>query len=166
MEEYLISIIIPVYNAERYLENCLNSVINQTYSKLEIILVNDGSTDNSVEICEKYEKKDNRIKVFNQQNKGGAAARNFGILNSKGKFISFIDSDDWVDNRYIEILYNNIVNLKADLSVCGYQEVSNKSDIDIKYSINADVKELNKKQAYELLVDNEFGGFLWRKDVF
>ena len=100
----MISIIIPVYNVEKYLDQCLESVINQSYTDFECILVNDGSTDNSGNICDKWAKKDNRIKVFHQDNQGVSVARNFGIDISQGKYIVFIDSDDWVDRNYLETL--------------------------------------------------------------
>lgn len=110
----LISIIIPFFNIEEYFDECLESVINQTYKNIEIILVNDGSTDNSLEIAKKYKEKDARIKIFTTKNQGAAKARNFGLTKANGKFISFIDSDDIVDNDYIEFLVklNNKYNKK------------------------------------------------------
>lgn len=110
----LISIIIPFFNIEEYFNECLESVINQTYKNIEIILVNDGSTDNSLEIAKKYKEKDARIKIFTTKNQGAAKARNFGLTKANGEFISFIDSDDIVDNDYIEFLVklNNKYNKK------------------------------------------------------
>lgn len=105
-EEKLISVISPVYNAEKYLEECLNSIINQSYRNLEIILVNDGSTDNSLAICEKYAEKDERIKVVTKENGGASSSRNYGLDISKGEFVYFIDSDDWIDLDTIRLLYN------------------------------------------------------------
>ena len=113
-----ISVIVPVYNVERYLEECLNSIINQTFSDIEIICVNDGSTDNSAEILKKYEKQDNRIKIVNKKNGGLSSARNIGMQFATGEFISFIDSDDWVDKTMLEKMYNNITTLNADISIC------------------------------------------------
>ena len=101
----LISIIIPIYNVEKYMEKCLNSVVNQTYNNIEIILIDDGSKDKSREICDNYAKKDNRIKVVHKENNGVSSARNTGIDMSKGKYITFIDSDDYIDTDYIETLY-------------------------------------------------------------
>ena len=102
-----ISIIIPVYNVEKYLRRCLNSIINQTYKDIEIILVDDGSTDNSGKICDEYKEKDNRIVVIHKENGGLSDARNAGIDIAKGKYIGFIDSDDFADIRMYEIIYNN-----------------------------------------------------------
>jgi len=117
-----ISIIIPIYNSELYLKRCLDSIINQTYSNLEIILVNDGSIDNSYQLCLDYPKKDNRIKVFNQKNQGAGVARNLGLKNSTGDYITFIDSDDYIENDYIEYLYNLLVKNDCDIAVTSFLE--------------------------------------------
>lgn len=102
----LISVIIPIYNSEKYLKKCLDSIINQTLKDIEIICVNDGSTDNSLKILQKYKEKDDRIQIFNIKNHGAAYARNLGIKNAIGEFIGFCDSDDYVDNKYFETLYS------------------------------------------------------------
>lgn len=115
-----ISIIIPIYNSELYLKRCLDSVINQTYSSLEIILVNDGSTDNSYGICLEYQKKDSRIKVIHQKNQGAGIARNLGLKHSTGNFVTFIDSDDYVEKDYIEYLCNLMINNKCEIAVIDF----------------------------------------------
>lgn len=102
----LISVIIPVFNVEKYLSRCLDSVINQTYKNLDIILIDDGSSDSSGKICEEYKDKDSRIRVIHQTNSGQAHARNVGINIAKGSYITFIDSDDWIKINFIETLYN------------------------------------------------------------
>ena len=117
-ERDLISIVVPVYNVEKYLEKCINSIINQTYKNIEIILVDDGSTDDSGKLCDELKKKDNRIKVFHKKNGGLSDARNFGIEKASGKYIGFIDSDDFIKEDMYEILYNAIITTKADLSMC------------------------------------------------
>ena len=104
----LVSIIIPIYNVEKYLTKCIESVINQTYKNLEIILVNDGSTDNSKEIIDKYSLIDSRIKVINKKNGGLSEARNAGIEIAKGDYIGFLDSDDWIELNMYEKLYKYI----------------------------------------------------------
>lgn len=109
-----VSVIIPVYNVECYLARCLDSVLAQTYTDFELILVDDGSTDASPAICDSYARKDERVRVFHQENKGVSAARNLGIEESRGEFISFIDSDDWVEPDYCETLVNGI----QDSDVC------------------------------------------------
>lgn len=118
MEEDLISIIIPIYKVEEYLKRCVDSVINQTYKNLEIILIDDGSPDSCGKICDEYAKINNKIYVIHQQNQGVSAARNAGIDKAKGKYICFIDSDDYVDANYIEVLHDGMK--KCDLSICSY----------------------------------------------
>lgn len=113
----LISIIIPIYNTQQYLSRCLESVINQTYKNLEIILINDGATDNSLSICQKYKSKDSRIVLLNQQNSGQALARNNALDIAKGDYIAFIDSDDWVSLDYIQALYNHVFSYSADIAI-------------------------------------------------
>ncbi len=108
MEKGLVSIIVPVYNSNLYLDECLESIINQTYKFIEIILVNDGSTDNSQEICNHYARKDNRVTVISQSNKGVVLARKQGIRNAHGEYITFIDSDDYIAKDYIQTMLNNI----------------------------------------------------------
>lgn len=98
----LISVIVPVYNVERYLNQCIDSILAQTYKDFELILVDDGSKDKSGEICDEYVKKDSRIRVFHKKNGGVSSARNYGIDNAQGTYICFVDSDDWVDETYLE----------------------------------------------------------------
>ncbi len=112
-----ISVIIPVYNVEKYLEECLNSVINQEFKNIEILCINDGSTDNSLSILEEFRNKDNRIKVFSQTNKGISAARNLGLDNAKGDYIYFLDSDDYISPDYLKNMYDKIVETNADLVI-------------------------------------------------
>lgn len=118
----LISVIVPVYNVEKYIRQCLDSIINQTYKNLEIILVDDGSTDNSGQICDEYAVKDNRIKVIHKENGGQSSARNTGldVCTSGGDFVAFVDSDDWLESDMYETLYRDMRRTKADIVVCGY----------------------------------------------
>ncbi|AHH46752.1 glycosyl transferase [Francisella tularensis subsp. holarctica PHIT-FT049] len=133
----LITLVIPIYNIENYLGRCLDSVINQTYKDLEIILVNDGSTDNSLEICESYAKEDSRIKIINKNNGGLSSARNVGLDACKGDYVTFIDSDDWVSLDYIEILYKNIIDNNADISIINAIKVkSQNNDFTLKEQKN------------------------------
>ncbi|EME5412439.1 glycosyltransferase family 2 protein, partial [Enterococcus faecalis] len=121
----LVSVVIPVYNVEKYVEKCLDSVINQTYQNLEIIIVNDGSTDNSLSICQKKKLSDSRIKLINKENGGLSSARNAGIECAQGEFICFIDSDDWIELDYIEVLLNGMENTNVDISVIQMIKVKN-----------------------------------------
>lgn len=114
----LVSIIVPVFNVEKYLEECLDSILNQTYENIEVILVDDGSTDSSGKICDEYLKKDSRIKVFHKINQGVSITRNFGVEKSNGEYITFVDSDDFLPKLSIEILVKEIEKEKADILVC------------------------------------------------
>lgn len=122
----LISVIIPVFNVERYLKRCLDSVINQTYKKLEIILVNDGSTDKSGEICDSYASIDKRVKVIHKKNGGLSDARNVGLLEATGDFVSFIDSDDFIHKDMYKIMYSLMTEKKGDIVEVGYQNFPQK----------------------------------------
>lgn len=138
-----VSVIIPVYNAGCYLKLCLESVINQTYKELEIIIIDDGSTDLSWEIITEYAKRDNRIRAFTQENQGQSAARNFGIKIATGEFIMFIDSDDYIVSDMIEILYGNLIQYKADVSVCAIKRCTEKNfnSVNLKKSEKVEVSD-------------------------
>ena len=123
----LISVIVPVYNVENYLPRCLDSIINQTYTNLEILLVDDGATDNSGKLCDEYAQKDNRIRVFHKENGGVSSARNMGLDNATGEYIAFVDSDDYIDKCMYEIMLNSSVQNNADIVVCGYLSQSIKT---------------------------------------
>lgn len=118
MKQPLISVIIPIYKVEPYLRRCLDSIINQSYANLEIILVEDGSPDTCPQICDEYAAKDNRIVVIHKKNGGLSDARNAGLNICKGEYISFVDSDDWVKKNYIERLTNIAVCEMADITIC------------------------------------------------
>ena len=121
MKNELISIIVPIYNVEKYLRECLDSIIGQTYEHFECLLINDGSPDNSADICREYVAKDARFRYFEKENGGVASARNLGIKRSEGAYITFIDSDDWVDSDYLEVLHNSLLEEDADISVSTYK---------------------------------------------
>lgn len=125
---HLISIIIPIYNVEQYLSQCLDSVINQTYKNLEIILIDDGSTDNSGKICDDYALLDNRIKVFHKKNEGVSSARNLGLDNCTGDFIGFVDPDDFIELNMYEILYTEQQKTNADIVWCNYYNYFSKTN--------------------------------------
>ena len=116
----LLSVIVPVYNAAPYLRRCLDSICGQTYPNLEIILIDDGSTDSSLEICKQYAAKDPRVRVIHQANKGLPATRNVGIEQSKGEFFTFVDSDDWVDTKCYQLLLQQLLQTQADLVCCDF----------------------------------------------
>ena len=123
MQNAIISIIVPVYNVKEYLNKCVESIVNQSYTALEIILVDDGSTDGSAEICDEWEKKDLRVKVIHKSNGGLSDARNCGLSNANGGYVAFVDSDDYVHKNYIEILFRNMLENKAEISICDYLRI-------------------------------------------
>lgn len=161
----LISIIIPVYNAEAYLNPCLNSIVNQTYSEIEIILIDDGSTDKSGEICDSYSLVNSKVRVIHMANQGVSAARNIGIKQAKGKYIAFVDSDDWVEPNFIECLIYNMKKSNADLSIVDLvYEYSNEDEGQSTNISRLDVKEISSDGIwFELLYSSKIGGFLCNK---
>lgn len=144
-----VSIIVPVYNVEKYLKRCLDSLVNQTLNDIEIICINDGSTDDSLDILNEYAKRDERIVVINQENSGQSVARNKGIDVAKGEYIGFVDSDDWVSEDYFEKLYNSAIQNDAEIAVGGiirlhrfnrrkflsFEQETVTSDINLKFEL-------------------------------
>ncbi|WP_409303494.1 glycosyltransferase family 2 protein [Peribacillus sp. SCS-155] len=157
----LISIIIPVFNAEKYIAKCLDSVINQTYKDIEIILVNDGSTDSSGSICDAYAKRDDRVIVLHQENGGVSSARNNGLKIAKGKYIGFVDPDDWISHNMYSNLYQLMIEYNADISVCGYiMETIDSKPLNQTTQVN--IIEYNREEALNNILDG-FQGFACNK---
>lgn len=129
MEAELISIIVPIYNVEKYLKKCINSIISQTYKNIEIILVNDGSTDNSYIICKEFKNKDKRIVLINKENGGLSDARNKGVEIAKGRYISFVDSDDYIEKEFISKMIQAMEKNDVNIVQCGIKQVDNKCNI-------------------------------------
>lgn len=160
----LISIIVPVYNVEKYIDKCINSILLQTYQHIEIILVDDGSIDNSGVICDNYQKKDCRIKVIHKKNGGLSDARNVGIEFSKGKYITFIDSDDYIEKNYIEFLYKILKTNEAEISICDFKYISEYERLMNKISNSKKEIIYSKKEALkELCTDKTFPNSAWGK---
>lgn len=145
----LVSVIVPIYKVEKYLGKCVDSIINQTYKNLEIILVDDGSPDNSGKICDEYAKKDNRIKVIHKENGGHSSARNAGLDVSTGEFIAFVDSDDRIHLDFVEKLYRAIKEENADIASCYVESfIENKNKIERRVYVNK-----------KIVVEGKGGGF-------
>lgn len=136
----LISIVVPVYNVEKYIHRCVDSILAQTYTNLEIILINDGSADNSGKICDEYAQKDARINVIHKRNGGPSSARNEGIDIASGKYLSFIDSDDWVAANFIEVLLKTIMKFNTKIACTGYYFVNPNNTLAV------DVSDKNNKE--------------------
>ena len=164
-----ISVIVPVYNVEQYLERCVDSIINQTYTNLEIILVNDGSTDNSGKLCDELAKKDERIRVIHKENGGLSDARNRGIDEAESDLVGFIDSDDYIDSDMYEVLLKNLNNTDADLSMCALYDVYNNTPE--AQVTNKETWELNSEQAIKMVMEAKILSVtavnkLYRKSLF
>lgn len=144
----MISVIVPVYNVEKYLNNCVESIVNQTYKDLEIILVDDGSPDNCPAMCDEWAKKDSRIRVIHKENGGLSSARNAGLEAANGDYIAFVDSDDSIDLFTYDSMMKSIMESKADLSLCKCQFVKTKSDI-IVYNGISSYTVLNNDELWE-----------------
>lgn len=138
----LISVVVPIYNVEQYLSRCIESILNQTYNNIEIILVDDGSSDSCPQICDKYKEKKENILVVHQKNKGLSAARNTGIKLAHGKYICFVDSDDYINPNMLSVLHHNLVNYNCEISCCGH------TDIYESGNINKNGKNVNKIEIY------------------
>lgn len=156
MKKPLISVIIPVYGVEKYIAQGLESVINQTYKNLEIIVVNDGTKDRSAEIAKKYAAQDSRIKVYDFENGGISVARNRGLEIATGDYISYIDSDDWLDKRMYETLLKSAIQNNADMVKCGIIETNVAKEENFTFS---NEKIINNEQ--HIGFENYFNGMLW-----
>lgn len=166
MSKPLLSIIVPVYNVEKYIERCIKSILNQSFTNFELILVDDGSPDNCGKICDEYKNKDKRIKVIHKKNGGLSDARNAGIEIAKGEYIAFVDSDDFINKYMYEILYKNEKKLDADISICNFKMVCENDRIDENILISSeDVKVYDRNEALNKLYGNENLQFIvaWNK---
>ncbi|MFJ7827544.1 glycosyltransferase family 2 protein [Psychrobacillus sp. NPDC096623] len=166
----VITIIVPIYKVENYLHRCVDSILNQTYKGLEIILVNDGSPDSCGKICDEYAKLDERVKVIHKKNGGLSDARNAGVEIAQGEYISFVDSDDWIGENYIKKLYQLLINTNSDISVCNFIKTSTeKLQVDI---LMEEIYEYSNVKALEQLY-GRFGvqmvtawGKLYKRKLF
>lgn len=158
-----ISIIIPIYNMEKHLSKCIDSILKQTYSDFELILVNDGSTDSSLKICNDYEKKDNRVIVIDKKNGGVSSARNAGLDAARGEYIGFVDPDDFISSEMYEILYNDIVTTSSDIAVCGHQDLKENGTL-LFSTANDEKVVINPTECLKEILDEKlYLGTCWNK---
>ena len=155
-----VSIIVPVYNVEIYLENCINSLIRQSYENIEIILINDGSTDKSLDICNSYKSKDNRIFVLSQPNSGVSYARNLGLKSATGEYILFVDSDDFVNENFVQKMVESMENV--DMTICAYLENYKNDNIEHRIIENETVID-NVSAINKMFNRTYYGGYIWNK---
>lgn len=154
----MISVIVPVYNVDPYLRKCLDSIVNQTYWDLEILVIDDGSTDGSGKICEEY-KRDKRVKVLHTENRGLSCARNLGLDEAKGEWIGFVDSDDWIEPDMYEVLLKEALETGADIVECGvFKEYPDKT---VEHPRPDRV--MHKTEAIQALVNRELSNSVWNK---
>lgn len=165
-----LSVIVPVYKVEKFLSKCIESILNQTYKDLELILIDDGSPDKCPKICDEYAKKDDRIVVIHKENKGVSVARNTGLDIAKGNYIGFVDSDDFIDNKMYETMISELEMNKCDLAICGYDYVDEDSNVNRPYKISEN-EILNQhdvmKKQYDINPTIRFGvvNKLYKKDL-
>ncbi len=154
-KDIIISVVVPVYNVEKYLEKCINSILNQTFKNYELILVDDGSTDKSGKICDDYLKKNSQIKLIHKKNGGLSDARNAGIVIALGEYITFVDSDDYLDSEYLKVMYEMAINYSADLVMCGSQNVYENKKNNLIKNENIVSEVISKEQAYKKILLQE-----------
>lgn len=167
-----ISVIVPVYKVEKYLSRCIDSILAQTFTDFELILIDDGSPDNCGAICDEYARKDARVSVIHQENLGVSVARNSGLQVAKGKYIAFVDSDDYIAKDYLEILITSIISTNADISICSFTEVAEEASDCVSVSDKACLLaefQANDKMI-ELCNSDRITNYLWnklyKKDLF
>jgi glycosyltransferase involved in cell wall biosynthesis len=166
LEKGKVSIVVPIYNVEKYIHKCVDSILQQTYTHLEVILVNDGSPDNCGEIAEDYQKKDRRVKVIHKSNGGLSDARNVGMKHITGEYTVFVDSDDWLDENMIEMMVNSMQLFKADIVQSAfYYAYDDKLLVDNRHFQDSDSPVLldNQTLMYELVKNDKVKNFAWGK---
>lgn len=162
--EKIISVIVPIYNSEKYLNKCIDSILNQSYKNFELILIDDGSKDNSLSICNKYAALDSRVKVHHKENEGIAKTRNYGLQVACGEYITFVDSDDYVDNNFLKLLFEAIEENHCELSICSFarfmdskiihnnteeSRVVDKSDLELLFFTDSNIGKANWNKLYK-----------------
>ena len=156
----IISIILPVYNVEKYLDRCLESISRQRYDDLDIVVVDDGSTDRSGSICDEFAKMDSRVRIYHKKNGGLSDARNYGIKKAKGEIVAFVDSDDYISEDYVGTMYDEMVRKNADVVVCGYNLITPKKEL--VSGEKAAVRLLTRQENLDVVAWNK----LYKKSLF
>ena len=155
----MISVIVPVYNVEPYLGKCLDSIVNQTYRDLEILVIDDGYTDRCKVICDEYKNRDERIRVFHTENRGLSAARNIGLNEANGEWIGFVDSDDWIESDMFETLVKKAEKSSSDIVECGvFREYSDRTEKNMKRTF-----DLSGVETIHALIRGEIFNTVWNK---
>lgn len=155
-----VSLIVPVYNVENYIRKCIESILKQTYTNIEILLIDDGSMDESGKICDEYARIDSKIKVFHTTNNGVSNARNFGIKKANGDYLMFVDADDFIEKEMVEKMIANIKD--SEMVICGYWEVF--KNLNVKHNVIENEEIINFEEAINRIFERDYyGGYLWNK---
>ena len=166
MNKPLLTVIVPCYNVEKYVDKCISSIVNQSYSHLEILLVNDGSTDNTGKICDQWQERDSRIRVFHKQNEGQSYARKTGIENMTAEYAAFVDADDWIDAGMYSGMMTALLSTNSDIAQCDYCNVyeDGRSENQSDERKNGSVEVIEQKQGVlSILDDKKWKSFMWNK---
>ncbi len=163
MQNPKVSVIVPIYNVEKYIDKCLSTLKNQSFRDFEVLLINDETPDNSMQIAEKYASDDSRFLIFSKKNGGLSDTRNFGIEHSRGEFIVFVDSDDYLHEDYLKTMYEDCINNNADMAYCRFKHAVDKTKIKI-FSINPKKSVIERDKALDMLIrDNRMHSYAWNK---
>ncbi|MBQ8822016.1 MAG: glycosyltransferase [Lachnospiraceae bacterium] len=163
MEQKLVSVIVPIYNLENYLEKCIESLLKQTYTNLEIFLVDDGSKDSSGEICDRYGALDVRIRTIHQKNAGAAAARNAALDICRGEYITFVDGDDYIDADYVQTLVSCMEKNKSQIAICGWQDVYETTVVEERPLVGREELYSTEQALENLMYQRKFDTAMWSK---
>lgn len=159
---HLISVIVPIYKVEKYLNRCIQSIVDQTYTNLEIILIDDGSPDKCPELCDAWEKKDARIRVIHKENGGLSDARNAGMQIAEGTYVGFVDSDDWIHPRMYERMLSALIKYDVDICECEFEKTEKDVDIVTPKKVKCG-QVISKMQAMEMVIDQTVQPVVWNK---
>lgn len=159
----LVSIIVPVYNVREYVERCIDSILNQTYENIEIIIINDGSIDDSLNIVKKKYSNNEKVKIFSQENMGLSEARNTGIKNSAGDYLCFVDSDDWVSPKFVELLYYSVARNNADIGICNIEYIYSDGTTQKNPKIQTNITIDTETAIHDLILREPFGSHAYNK---
>ena len=163
MQNPKVSVIVPIYNVEKYIDKCLSTLKNQSFRDFEVLLINDETPDNSMQIAEKYASEDSRFLIFSKKNGGLSDARNYGIEHSRGEFIVFVDSDDYLHEDYLKTMYEDCINNNADMAYCRFKHTIDKTKIKI-FSINPKKSVIERDKALDMIIrDNRMHSYAWNK---
>ncbi|MDM8267238.1 glycosyltransferase family 2 protein [Limosilactobacillus pontis] len=162
MDKYSIDIIVPVYNAEVTLDKCITSLMKQKFTDFRVLLIDDGSTDSSGSMCDKYSQKYKNVITYHTKNKGRAAARNYGLDKANSKYLMFVDSDDWVDDQFCYKPFKYISKYDYDVVMFGYK-INSETEKKVELPIVQEFKRVNNQEAFRLLINDDIGNFSWNK---